>query len=962
MSKKSSFILLLFFVISSSIHASYPYVRNYSKSTTTGGSQNWSIVQADNDWMYFANNRGLLEYDGSKWTLYQNKSNSLIRSLYFDKPSSRLYAGSYNEFGYFERDSKGLLRYKLISNSSKLNVFSDIWNIHKLKNKFIFQTESEIIMLDNKKLFIHKLKDKIYQSAVIGGQLIIAQLYKGISYYDGKGFVEFANNAVLKNKVVRAILPYQGNKVLFVTDNDGIFSYDGKDFSVFKTSIDIQLKDNQVFCAAIKNNVLAIGTVRNGLITLDLSDESTSFTNTSTGLQNNTVLSVTFDNQDNLWLGLDNGIDYCMVSAALTDLIGNSNAVGAGYSSCLFNNKLYLATNQGLYYMNYDSKEQKAAATAIPVSQIKGQVWSVFVFDNALFCSCDKGLFIIDNKGIQKVPQLSGVWCLKPLNNVPNALIGAEYDRFFILKKIAGKWIKANQIQGIEESDRNFVIGSDGKIWITIASNGVYRLTLNSALTAFTEIELVNFIYPLSSYQRIVLSQNNNQIIASTVNGFFVFDDKMRKFKPDISLNTLFHQPLYASNLQFQPDAKIWSLANNKIAVVTKLNTGKYNIDSISFNSLAGKLVDGFEHMNVISPHNIIFATENGFTVYNPSRYKLKVKTSKIAFKAVTLTQPADSIISGFLSVQSETDHPQLSHKNNSIRFDFICPEFRNTNSVLYSYKLNGFDEGWSSFSTFNAKEYSNLPPGSYTFKVRAKNLINLDVVTTGYSFRVLPPWYQTVTAYIVYLLLLGVAVYLLVLFIEYKADKAAKKMEMLKEQENKEQEKLYQIEVQKQEKEIIALKNKHLEFDLRHKSQDLASSTMNLIRKNEILLEMNNHLSAINEQLKQKIEPQHISKEILSIQKDITANIESDNHWEKFQANFDLIYDNFLTRLGDVYPNLTHNDKRICAYLRMNLTSKDIAPLVNTTYQSVEMTRHRLRKKLELDRAVNLTDFLQHF
>ncbi len=962
MSKKPKFLLCFMLLSIANLFASYPFVRNFKKGDTNGGSQNWSIVQTDNDWIYIANNRGLLEYDGNKWSIYQNKSNSLIRSLFFDKPTKRLYAGSYNEFGYFERDSIGLLRYKLICNSAKINVYSDVWNIHRLGENMVFQTETEIIILSNRKLLIHKLKDKIYQSAVVRGQLVVAQLYKGVSYFNGKRFVEFKNNGILKNKVVRAILPYKGNQILFVTDTHGIFRFDGESFSAFKTDIDSKLMDYQVFCAAIKNDVLAFGTVQNGLITKNLTDNSTRFSSTTSGLQNNTVLSLAFDKQENLWLGLDNGIDYCMINTALTDLIGNSNVVGAGYTSCLYNNRLYLGTNQGLYYLDYDEKLHKTSSKVVPVSQIKGQVWDLSVWDGTLFCSCDKGLFVVDTKGISKVDHLSGVWCVKPYGSIPNTFIGAEYDTFFILKKIQTRWVKTTTIKGMEESDRNFILDAEGKVWITLESNGVYRLTLNSNLDTFTQKELINFVRPLSSYQRVLLSYHQQKMLASTVNGFFVYNPSVRKFTPNDTLNALFAHPTHTSMLRFRNDTSIWSIAPSKISVVTKLSADKYAIDSSSFNYLNAKMIDGFEHVNFISPTQLIFATENGFTIYNPSTFKQNPKTSKIAFKSIILTQPVDSVVHGYYQHHLTATPPEFKHQHNSIRFEYVSSEFRNENSVLYSFILDGFDTKWSSFSTVNSKEYSNIPPGKYTFKVKAKNRINLDLVETAYTFRILPPWYQTVIAYILYLLFISAAIYFLILYIEYKADKAAKQMEMLKQQENLEQEKLFQIETEKKEKEIIALRNKNLEYDLKHKSQDLASSTINLIRKNEILLEMNNHLNVINDQLKQKIDPQRISKEISSIQKDIISNIENDNHWERFQENFDLIYDNYLARLAQLYPSLTHNDKRICAYLRMNLSSKDIAPLVNTTYQSVEMTRHRLRKKLNLDRSVNLTDFLQHF
>lgn len=184
----------------------------------------------------------------------------------------------------------------------------------------------------------------------------------------------------------------------------------------------------------------------------------------------------------------------------------------------------------------------------------------------------------------------------------------------------------------------------------------------------------------------------------------------------------------------------------------------------------------------------------------------------------------------------------------------------------------------------------------------------------------------------------------------------------MRKEQEIKEQKKRFQADSKEKEKEIIALRNQKLQYELRHKSQDLASSTMNLIRKNEILLEINRNLDKISTDVIEKTDALAIVRFIRKMQENLSNNIQHDNNWKKFQENFDLVYENYLKRLGEQYPVLTVSDKKLCAYLKMDLSSKDIAPLLNMSFRSVEMSRYRLRKKINLDRDVNLTDFLQNF
>ena len=132
----------------------------------------------------------------------------------------------------------------------------------------------------------------------------------------------------------------------------------------------------------------------------------------------------------------------------------------------------------------------------------------------------------------------------------------------------------------------------------------------------------------------------------------------------------------------------------------------------------------------------------------------------------------------------------------------------------------------------------------------------------------------------------------------------------------------------------------------------------MNLIRKNEILLKIDSDVEAAVGYINTDKNKTGII--LTGIRQDIRENIGHDNDWQKFEHNFDIVYDDFLKVLSQRFPNLTVSDKKMCAYLKMDLSSKDIAPLLNMTVRSVEMTRYRLRKKLGLSREESLTDFLQ--
>ena len=152
-------------------------------------------------------------------------------------------------------------------------------------------------------------------------------------------------------------------------------------------------------------------------------------------------------------------------------------------------------------------------------------------------------------------------------------------------------------------------------------------------------------------------------------------------------------------------------------------------------------------------------------------------------------------------------------------------------------------------------------------------------------------------------------------------------------------------------QQEIITLQNQKLESDMASKNRELAASTMNLIKKNEFLNELKKRLtSAKNEDDIQKV---------ISV---INKNIAEKDNWKLFKEAFDNADKDFLQSVKEAHPNLTSNDLKLCAYLRLNLSSKEIAPLLNISVRSVEIKRYRLRKKMNLDHDQGLVEYILKF
>src|SRR5690606_36681720 len=216
------------------------------------------------------------------------------------------------------------------------------------------------------------------------------------------------------------------------------------------------------------------------------------------------------------------------------------------------------------------------------------------------------------------------------------------------------------------------------------------------------------------------------------------------------------------------------------------------------------------------------------------------------------------------------------------------------------------------------------------------------DLVT--YSFKVLPAWYQSYWTYAAYVLLAAGAVYLI---LRWQQKKHQKEQERLKY--------LHQLELEHNEKEIIKLRNEKLEADVNFKNKELATTTMHLVQRGKVLAKIKEELMALS----QSHNIQNDSPDIKRVMRLLNEVERNDADWDQFAIHFDHVHSNFLTILKEELPDLTPNELKLCAYLKMNLSSKEIAQLMSITIRAVEVSRYRLRKKLKITSDVNLFDFL---
>jgi len=914
---------------------------NYGKSDYQAGFQNWMVTQAENGWMYFANSKGLLEFDGVYWNLYPVK-NKIVRSVKII--DNKIYTGSNAEFGYFEKNESGELIYHSLSEGLDEG-WGAIWNITELEDRIYFLTDYNIFIYNKKDGIIENVPTKMkvdYCSRVIQGNLYIAST-EGLYFMNSQNSLEFVQESqAFRGAKIVGLQEYK-NRIVVSTARSGLyFVYDGKCERI-NTIANEFIQKNQLFCSAISGSKMILGSVQNGALLFDLESANYKETfNLDNGLNNNTVLNVIFDKDQNLWFGLDKGIGYIDLNSPIRPLFPVNSPIGTGYCSIIYNDWLYLGTNQGLYRMDRQGNYQM-------IRDSEGQIWSLEIIDNLLFSSGDNGVLVISPYSMYKIP-LMGVWGLDTLSGGDNMIIAGTYSGFSIIQKEGERWNYARNITGFTSSARGFMEDEiSNNIWMANASGDIYKLTIDPVAGKLVQEKRYS-LGESSVGENTFFRKIHNNLVICGEDGIYQYSRVSDEFIPYPQLESILDGHKYYDFLDVDYLGNLWFVSDKKMKM--KVFSQDNSSSDIKIWGLENELIDNSENVTLLSPTSAVVAVDKAFVNIDISGNQKRKDDIDIWIRRL-VTPGNDSII----NCDNQIKDIEISYDNNTVNIFFSATEYSQASDILYSYRLTGMDTNWSSPTWLTMKEYTNLPEGDYTFEVKAFFAgFEKQGKTTSISFTVLPPWYRSTWAYFCYTL-----IFIFSIVVLYA--KTIKKQKLIIKEKAKEMEiqsKLYEQERILKDKEIYELQNDNLRTNLNYKTQELTGYILNLIRKNEILEDVKKEVINISKALDENKQPSAIKQKVVRLTTQINNNIEHDKDFELFQSNFNLLHKDFFNLLDEKYPGLTRNDKILCAYLKMNLSSKEIAPLLNISVRGVEVNRYRLRKKMNLERDVNLVEFMQ--
>ncbi len=938
--------------ISSQLQASfgkYP-IQNFTPADYKAGIQNIDFAQNRNMTLFVANNLGVLSFNGNEWKPHDFKTGKKKRSLAFDENANHLYVGSQGDFGFFEKDWQYVSLLDEVPEEFK--DFDEVWDVFIVNSLVYFCTFRAIYVYDGQAISVIDQKGGFERSFLANGKIFTQSQQGKLFEVDGiqllNTFPQDQDAGIIAGVIPRDegyLLIYNSGYIEKTTAFGVTAIYDDLIQTLQGTYVNhvLQLSDNR----------LAIATQTAGLFLYDLQNNSLEKINTENGLATNACLRSFEDYFGNLWVGMQNGIALIYINSPMRLLNQEINIQGSGYDAFETTNGTYYTTSNGIYFRAKDADQ----STFLPGTE--GPAYDIQEIAGKIYAGHHTGLFLLDDNQARRIANTNGLWKVQQLRAQPGFAIGGTYSGLYLFELDATQHPRAVQkIDGFTASSRFFEEDQFGNIWVGQYYRGLYQLQLSEDLTEVT-MENVSEHSEMPIKEQIVLNRMADELYLATESGIYRLNPATGTVvRAELFSDQIGEQPVYL--LAQDQNNNVHVVAENMVAFFKQVSANNYLLVPSSLYQLRYNLNNDLLNVSTNISQGVLFSANEGFVHYNPSsEISLQLEKPLVISRVHSATQNrAIYARVPFGAKPDITEGLEISPRAKVLKIDVEFFQFNDLGYQQFRYFLKGFDEDFGEWTTATTKEYTNLREGDYEFQVQTRNYLGEITTSQTLHLTVHPPWYRNPLAIFLYTLV-GLSSLLLLFILQKRRYKIkAREIEEASQLElAREQRRLIEIEQQK-EQELARIKEEKMQNELQHVNSLLAASTMNLVVKNEFIEAIKEDLNEV----KQKGRNQETKRALEKIVKEIDITLKVQEDWEQFEYHFDAVHGDFLNRMRRDYPDLSPNEQKLCAFLRLNLNTKDIANLLGISIRGVEVARYRLRKKLNLERGQNLSKFILEY
>ncbi|GAB4282929.1 MAG: hypothetical protein Kow0068_07670 [Marinilabiliales bacterium] len=766
----------------------HPFIRNISSEEYNNHPQNWVVIQDSAGIMYFGNNQGVIEYDG---TSYRKLPLYDVRCFQKDK-NGTIYLGADNEFGFLYRDTLGKLKYHSLVDSLPDNDkdFYIVLSILTVNDKIYFIGFKKIIIFKNNRFEKSIPTNTDFRFGFkLNNRLFVKETGKGINEIVDDTLSLIKSSGLLADQSIYFILPFSDSLAILGTRDKGLYTMsldDNHIINPFKTNADDYIKNKTLYHGIqINDSLYGLVTNAGGFIIINKKGEVINMITTKSGLDNQSLNYAYIDRDKNLWLAGNKGIAYVEINIPVYIINENDGISDLAVSFARFRNNIYTGTLQYLHVLrnkNIITKNDYSNFYFAKVSEETESFMAMHVYKGYLIMAARSGILSYDGYELKYIGDNFQNYTIVPSYVDSSVLYIGNNQGILKYKFENGEWTNMGYKLFIGDQIRSFFELPDGEIIFVLRDSILNRSITTNDSVYYVKIEPKGLIKEKKKTTFSIFSCNNEHYLL-TERQVFLYDNYNDKF----NIITDFEKTIYKDTVYFNGIYKafnnnLWGSSNKGLFLINRNQHNKSkNFDYKTFTKKS--LSSGIFTLYDDSVNNELWiSTTQGIYCYS---YKYDPEINKdfnILIRTVVINN--DSVVS---YGNNNISNISINYKNNSISFYYSAPFFTDPEDVKYSYKLDGFNDNWSEWDTENKAIYTNLAPGNYIFRVKARNYLGVDSNEAIFEFEILNPWYLKWWAYIIYFILF-VSFIILVVYLYTRRLRATNlKLEKIIEERTKE-------------------------------------------------------------------------------------------------------------------------------------------------------------------------------
>ncbi len=765
-----------------------PYIQNYTPSDYRAHFQNWAIAQDKDGLIYVANNDGLLVYDGVNWRKFLDDGNFFaFRSLVLG-PENRMYVGTANDFGFLEYDSLGQPR--LVSflphADEKHRKFNDVWYTLATDNAVYYMTHFIIFIWQNESLTTIECGERrnyFHTAFEVDGEVYVRQDNKGLFRITDGQLDPVPGGEIFADRSLQMMERYDNNTLLLSTASIGFYLMDAAGIRPFASEALKFTEKNQLYSSTrLSNGNYVLGTRRGGMAVIDRAGNMLAQIDNRNGLQDNSVWGVFEDQQGNVWAALNNGISKLEVNSPLTHFGDAAGQIGVIERIRRVDGKLYLATNLGTFYINSDAGNEQFQR----VKGIDEFTWTLFRDDNTLLAGTHNFIFEVRDGVAQSIKgDWQAVFDLTAAHNNADMLWVAQRRGIATLyRQPNGRWKAGPKVEDADIKAYEIVSPEAGLLWIEAGDPGITRVEIENPesmpeVLSAKSVAVFDTVHGLPT-GRIFPILSGEQMRFATEQGLYKFDranERFLKLSDDMPAATW----RYLGNED--PFGRLWISRSGAEDVDEQLLIGHLRDDkTYQWDAETLSRIRGVSIINTIytEPDSITWiASSGGLMRFDGRQRELPAATGRALIRRIIVNNDSTIQLGPASASQAE-----FSYSNNTLRFEFALPAFSPEGENQFQTKLDGYQAEWSDWGSEAWRDFTWLEEGDYVFRVRGRDVRNQKREEARFAITILPPWYRSTWAWIVWGLLLAALIYGIVRLAMKLATERARELSKLREAE----------------------------------------------------------------------------------------------------------------------------------------------------------------------------------